>query len=83
MSKAVISFNLKDIEEEMDFKRYVKSKDMALAIWDILNIRKDLERKFESQSIINVDSFDAIDDFAKEISDILDNYSLNIDELIN
>lgn len=83
MSKAVISFNLKDIEEEQDFKRYVKSKDMALAIWDILHVRKSLERKFESQSIINVDVFDGVNDFAKEISDILDNYSLNIDELIN
>lgn len=83
MSKAVISFNLKDIEEEQDFKRYVKSKDMALAIWDILNVRKDLERKFESKSTINVDVFDGINDFAKEISDILDNYSLDIDELIN
>jgi hypothetical protein len=83
MSKAVISFNLKDIEEEQDFKRYVKSKDMALAIWDILNVRKSLERRFESQSIINVDVFDGVNDFAKEISDILDNYSIDIDELIN
>jgi len=50
MSKAVISFNLENIEDEQDFKRYVKSKDLALALWDILNIRKSLERKFESSS---------------------------------
>jgi hypothetical protein len=85
MSKAVISFNLKDIEEEQDFKRYVKSKDMALAIWDILNVRKALERKFESHNDddIHLDVFDGVNDFAKEISDILDNYSIDIDELIN
>jgi hypothetical protein len=83
MSKAVISFNLENIEDEQDFKRYVKSKDLALALWDILNVRKSLERKFESSSIINVDVFDGINDFAKEISEILDNYNINIDELIN
>ncbi len=83
MSKAVISFNLENIEDEQDFKRYVKSKDLALALWDILNVRKSLERKFESSSIINVDVFDGVNDFAKEISEILDNYSINIDDLIN
>jgi hypothetical protein len=83
MSKAVISFNLENIEDELDFKRYVKSKELALALWDILNVRKSLERKFESKSIINVDVFDGIDDFAKEISEILDNYNIDIDELIN
>ncbi len=83
MSKAVISFNLENIEDEQDFKRYVKSKELALALWDILNVRKSLERKFESSSIINVDVFDGIDDFAKEISDILDNYNIDIDDLIN
>jgi hypothetical protein len=83
MSKAVISFNLENIEDEQDFKRYVKSKDLALALWDILNVRKSLERKFESSSIINVDVFDGINDFAKEISDILDNYNIDIDDLIN
>jgi hypothetical protein len=83
MSKAVISFNLENIEDEQDFKRYVKSKDLALALWDILNVRKSLERKFESSSIINVDVFDGINDFAKEISEILDNYNIDIDDLIN
>ena len=83
MSKAVISFNLRDLDEEQDFKRYVKSKDMAMAIFDILNVRKDLERRFESQSLINVDVFDGIDDFASEIGKILDKYNINIDELID
>jgi hypothetical protein len=83
MSKAVISFNLENIEDEQDFKRYVKSKDLALALWNILNVRKSLERKFESSSIINVDVFDGINDFAKEISEILDNYNIDIDDLIN
>jgi len=83
MEKVVISFNLENIEDEQDFKRYVKSKELALALWDILNVRKSLERKFESSSIINVDVFDGIDDFAKEISEILDNYNIDIDDLIN
>jgi hypothetical protein len=83
MSKAVISFNLENIEDEQDFKRYVKSKELALALWDILNVRKSLERKFESSSIINVDVFDGVNDFAKEISDILDHYNIDIDDLIN
>lgn len=83
MSKAVITFNLKDRDEEMDFKRYIKSKDMAFVIWDILNVRKDLERRFESQSIINVDVFDGINDFAKEISKILDTHSVDIEDLLD
>lgn len=83
MSKAVITFNLKDRDEEMDFKRYIKSKDMAFVIWDILNVRKDLEIRFESESIINVDAFDAIDDFAKEISKILDTHNVDIEDLLD
>lgn len=35
MSKAVITWNLNDFEENQDFKRSIKSKDMAMLLWEL------------------------------------------------
>ena len=35
MSKAVITWNLNDHDENQDFKRFVKSRDMAMLLWEL------------------------------------------------
>jgi len=81
--KAILKFNLNNPEDKEGFDRINKSQDMALALWDICNIRKRLERKFENESSEDDDVFVGIQEFANEIGQILDEYSIDIDALIN
>ncbi len=78
--KAILEFNLPD--DQMDFNRANQSLDMACALFDILSLRKRMERRFESADNTNNDVFDGIDAYAEEISKILDEHNINIDKLI-
>ena len=69
-------------EEQMEFNRANQSLDMACALFDILQLRKAMERRFESIDNTNNDVFDGIDAMAKGISDILEEHNINIDKLI-
>ena len=76
--KATLEFNLPD--DQMEFNRVNQSLDMACALFDILQLRKSLESRFEDNT--NNDVFDGIDAMAKGISDILEEHNINIDKLI-
>jgi len=69
-------------EEQMEFNRANQALDMACALFDILQLRKAMERRFESIDNTNNDVFDGIDAMAKGISDILEEHNINIDKLI-
>ena len=78
--KATLEFNLPD--DQMEFNRVSQSLNMACALFDILQLRKAMERRFESIDNTNNDVFDGIDAMAKGISDILEEHNINIDRLI-
>ena len=78
--KATIEFNLP--EEQMEFNRANQSLDMACALFDILQLRKTMERRFENINNTNNDVFDGIDAMAKGISDALYAHNIDIDKLI-
>ena len=78
--KAILEFNLPD--DQMEFNRASQSLDMACALFDILQLHKAMERRFESIDNTNNDVFDGIDAMAKGISDILEEHNINIDKLI-
>jgi len=81
--KATLEFNLP--EEQMEFNRANQSLDMACALFDILQLRKSLERKYESIDNIdntNNDIFDGIKAMANEIYRVIEKYNINIDNLI-
>jgi len=78
--KAILEFNLP--EEQMEFNRVNQSLDMACALFDILQLRKSLERIFENSHNTNNDVFDGIDAMAEGISKILEEHNINIDKLI-
>ena len=69
-------------EEQIEFNRASQSLDMACALFDILQLRKAIERRFESIDNTNNDVFDGVDAMAKGISDILEEHNINIDKLI-
>jgi len=78
--KATLKFNLP--EDQMEFNRVNQSLDMACALFDILQLRKELERRFENINNSQNYVFDGIDAMAEGISNILEEHNINIDKLI-
>lgn len=77
--RAILKFNLP--EEQMEFNRANQSLDMACALFDILQLRKKMFRKYESY--IDTPEWSSVVDFmGDEISDILEEHNINIDKLI-
>jgi hypothetical protein len=79
--EARLIFNLP--EEQMEFNRANQSLDMACALFDILQLRKAMERRYSNYiDNTNNDVFDGIDAMAEGISKILEEHNINIDKLI-
>ena len=77
--KAILEFNLPD--DQMEFNRANQSLDMACALFDILQLRKAMFRKYESY--IDTPEWSSVVDFmGDEIADILEEHNINIDKLI-
>lgn len=81
MSKAILSWDLKDPDELIDFNRCLKAKDMASVLWEFMrNTRKEIEWKIETDA--RLDKFDAIDIIYDKMNALLDIDNINIDEII-
>ena len=78
--KARLKFNLPD--DHLEFERAIKSLDMACALFDILQLRKVMESRFESIDNTHNDVFDGIDAMAGGIGKVFEKYNINIDKLI-
>jgi len=78
--KAILEFNLPD--DQIEFNRATQSLDMACALFDILQLRKSLERIYENTDNTNNDVFDGIEAMAKGIYDALESHGINVDKLI-
>ena len=78
--RAILEFNLPD--DQMEFNRANQSLDMACALFDILQLRKAMERRFEGIDNTNNDVFDGIDAMSEGIANILEEHNINIDRLI-
>jgi hypothetical protein len=83
MAKAILKFDLNDFDDRMAHLRAVKSLDLSMAIWDILQLRKTMERRYENIDNTNNDVFDGIEAMSVGISEILDEYGIKIDDLVN
>ena len=82
MSKAILSWDLTDPDELMDFNACLKAKDLAMVLWQFMrNSRKEIEWKVEND--IRIDRFDAVDMVYDHMSVILDEYSIDLDKLTN
>ena len=78
--KAILEFNLPD--DQMEFNRASQSLDMACALFDILELRKKVERQCENIAYNTADIFDGIQFMANGIAEILEEHNINIDKLI-
>jgi hypothetical protein len=79
MGKAVLTWNLNDRDESQDFKRIIKSADMAMALFEIST---NMIRKCRQQ--IDSDHADDVYNLVSEqIESILQDYHIDIDDLVD
>ena len=77
--KATLTFNLDDPEDKIAHYRCVKALDMAIALSEIISIRKGIENRIEFQSLDQWSTLDAVLD---KISEIYDDNDIKTDDLI-
>jgi hypothetical protein len=78
--KATLEFNLDEPDEEMAYQRCIKSKDMAMALWEIThNTKKNLEYRLESTA----DKFETLELVFDKIYEILKDNNINTEQLID
>jgi len=78
--KAKLTFNLDDQEDKMAHFRCVKALDMAIALSEIISIRKGIENTIEFQ---NLDQWSTLDAVMDKIIEIYDDNDIKTDNLIN
>jgi hypothetical protein len=79
MGKAVLTWNLNDRDENQDFKRIIKSADMAMALFEMST---NMIRKCRQQ--IDSDHADDVYNLVSEhIESILQDYHIDIDDLVD
>jgi hypothetical protein len=78
--KATLEFNLDDAEDEMAYQRCIKSKEMAMALWEIThNTKKNLEYTLESTA----DKFESLEVVFDKIYEIIRDNNIDTEQLIN
>lgn len=78
MSKAVITWNLSEFDENQDFKRFVMSRDMAMMLYELKhNSYKKCQR------LIDKSEDDELDVVFEHINSLFEEYGVDIDNLID
>jgi hypothetical protein len=73
--EAIIKFDLTNPDEAKAHLRCIKSLDMACVLWELRNIRKELEW-MEEQGELSAESM------MDKILEHFDNHNINADELV-
>lgn len=80
MAKVKIVFDLNEPDDVLSHKRFIQSNDMALAMWEFKN---RLWRKLKhAPDTMPDDEYKAIQNIQKEFFEVLEEYDLNIDNLV-
>lgn len=72
--KAILEFNLTDPDDNVAHLRCIKSTDMAIALWQIRMLRKELEWMEDNKELTT-------ENVMSKIFEILDDHNVNTDEL--
>jgi hypothetical protein len=80
MAKVKIIFDLNDPDDIMTHRRFMQSTDMALALWGFKN---SLWRMLKHvPDTMSDDEYKAIQNIQKEFLEVLEEYNLNLDKLV-
>jgi hypothetical protein len=80
MAEAILKYDLNDSDDTMAHMRAVKSLDMALALWELLNnSKRTLERAMHEKEM---DKYEALDMVYERIYELMDEHNIKLDDLI-
>ena len=80
MAEAILKYDLNDSDDAMAHMRAVKSLDMALALWELLNnSKRTLERAMHEKEM---DKYEALDMVYERIYELMDEHNIKLDDLI-
>ena len=80
MAEAILKYDLNDADDSMAHMRAIKSLDMALALWELLNnSKRTLERTMHEKEM---DKYEALDMVYERIYELMDEHNIKMDELI-
>jgi hypothetical protein len=80
MAKVKVIFDLNDPDDIMTHRRFMQSTDMALALWSFKN---SLWRMLKHvPDTMSDDEYKAIQNIQKEFLEVLEEYNLNLDKLV-
>ena len=80
MAKAILKYDLNDTDDAMAHMRAIKSLDMALALWELLNnSKRTLERAMHEKEM---DKYEALDMVYERIYELMDEHNIKLDDLI-
>jgi hypothetical protein len=81
MAKATLEFDLNDFDDKMEHLRAIKSTDMASFIFQLVsNTKKSIMFELENK---DMKDWEAVNLVFERIHNLLDEYDINIDELIH
>lgn len=81
MAKAILEYDLADLDDSREHLRAIKSTDMALILWELnYNTKRNIERLIDSGAIKEPQS--AIDRVFEEIRDLMNQYGIIIEDLV-
>ena len=79
MSKAILSWDLNNPDELMDFNACLKAKDMTTVLFELIyNTKKDIMWEAERY---NLDAYDAVLLVYKRMHELVEEYNIDIDKL--
>ena len=80
MAEAILKYDLNDTDDAMAHMRAIKSLDMALVLWELLNnSKRTLERTMHEKEI---DKYEALDMVYERIYELMDEHNIKLDDLI-
>lgn len=82
--KAILEFNLDEMEDQMSHLRATKSTDLALALWEIQNNMKHLiENSLDDDSGSVDKQYELLDKVQEFINVTLEEHGIILEDLIN
>lgn len=75
--KAILEFNLDNYQDKIDHLRCIKATNMFCALYDIRNIKRQIEKNVD----LTDDQDELLDDIFKRIFYILEENDINLGEL--
>jgi hypothetical protein len=78
--KAILKFNLDDVDDRQNHLRCVKATDMSLVLWEFMrNSRKSLEDSMKEGE----DYYAAIEKTYSRMCELLDEFDVSLDKIID